>query len=99
MLKGVYNIKTKVFKVTGEEIEPLETIALDEDHWDSVISKETGEPLYDINIFFDDFAEDGGDENNPKNYQAQFVNLEKNGEGLTTTGHNYQTLPLEVIAK
>jgi hypothetical protein len=63
-----------------------------------VNSIKTGEPIYDVNLFFDDFANDGGDVNNPKNYQAQYVNLTKKG-GQYYVGNNYKTLPIEVVLK
>ena len=99
-MKATFNLATKELVVTGESIETLTTIADEwEDYWDSVKDINTGEPLYDINLYFDDFANDGGDESNPANYQAQYVNLIKNEDGSYSVGKDYQSLELEVIAK
>ena len=97
-LTATFNLKTKEFIVKGKGIHTLKTI-IDhdwEDYWDSVNSIKTGEPIYDVNLFFDDYANDGGDENNPKNYQAQYVNLTKKG-GQYYVGSDYTSLPLTVI--
>lgn len=101
-MKAKYNIKTRILEITGKEIKPFKVkVPKDqfEDYWSSVSDRKTGEPLYDINLYFDDFAEDGADEQNPKNYQAQFVNLEKNEKGEIIIGFDYQTLPLKVSVK
>ena len=97
-MKATFNIKTKVFTVTGKEIMPFKTTIQSDhdDYWDSVQSKKTGEPLYDINLYCDDFVgADKFDDKNPKNYQAQFVNLILGGE-FTEVGNDYRNLPLKV---
>lgn len=99
-MKATYNLSTQVLEVTGKEIKPFKKkVTEPHDYWNSVKDEKTGEPLYDINLFFDDFANDGGDENNHKNYQAQFVNLKKNDKGEILTGSNYQTMKLTVVGK
>lgn len=99
-MKATFNIKTKVLTVKGKEILPFQTtIESDhDDYWDSVTSKKTGEPLYDINIFCDDFVGTGEhDDTNPLNYSMQFVDLVLDGrDGFITVGSNYQNLPLKV---
>lgn len=99
-LKATFNIVTKEFTVTGKGINPLKTIIDNEweDYWDCVTSKETGEPIYDVNLFFDDFANDGGEESNPKNYQAQYVSLKKDGDNYEVQS-DYESLPLKVFVK
>lgn len=99
-LTATFNIKTKEFTVEGEGIHMLKTV-IDhewEDYWDSVNCIETGEAIYDINLFFDDYANDGGDENNPLNYQAQYVSLTKK-DGNYEVGSDYEKLPLKVFVE
>ncbi len=101
-MKATYNIKTRVLEITGKEILPFKVKVPKnqfEDYWNSVKEKKTGEPLYDVNLYFDDFDRDGANEQNPKNYQAQFVNLTTNDKGEILTGKDYQKLPLKVKVK
>jgi len=100
-MKATFNIKTREFIVKGKDIETLQVIIPknDDDYWETLYDKKTDEPIFDVNIFFDDYANDGGDINNPKNYQAQYVKLieDKHNEGYLTNDSNYQTLKLKVI--
>lgn len=107
-MKATFNLKTRILHVTGKEIES-KTIRVPNrdahDYWNSVRSKKTGEPLYDINLYMDDFVNDGkhpyGDDKNPKNWQAQFVDLivDKKGKFGYSTGNDWRILPLKVKRK
>lgn len=101
-MKATYNIKTRILEITGKEIKPFKVkIPKNEfyDYWNCVKDKKTGEALYDVNLFCDDFANDGGDEQNPKNYQAQYVNLTTDDKGIIQMGNDYQQLSLKVSVK
>lgn len=100
MFKATFNIKTKEFTVKGKGIDTLNTTVTDgwEDYWDCVTDKKTGEPIYDVNLFFDDYSGDGGKVDNPKNYKAQYVALSfsEGGELEVKPNADYISLPLEV---
>jgi hypothetical protein len=103
-MKATFNIKTRILNVSGKEIYSFrQRLKVNDcgDFWHSVMSKKTGKPIYDINLWHDDFAQDGGEWNNPKNWQAQFVDLivDKKGRGGYSTGNDWRPLPLKVKRK
>ena len=66
-----------------------------EEKWNELLLGD--EPLYDVNLSFDDYANDGGNVNNPANYQMQFVNLEKQQNGAYLMGLNFEGMKVKIV--
>lgn len=105
LLSAIYDRKTKTWSVTGETIKPFlyaHDIEQDGDVWHSVNCIKTGEPIFDINLWFDDSIEETNAEHNYdpysnfKNYGFQFVELEM-VNGTLTTGSNYRSGNFQLI--
>ena len=102
-MKATFNIKTRILHVTGKEIYSLRMrLKVGEcgDWWHSVNSKETGNPIYDINLWHDDFVQDGGKWDNPKNWKMQYVGLRKNEKSIYLENDgDYKVMKMKVKRK
>jgi len=99
-MKATYNLETRVLVVSGKEILPFTVIIPENefyDYWDTVEDL-NGNPIYDINIWFDHFDDIDHSINNPKNWKAQYVDLIDEGDGIKV-GNNYRKLELTVIGE
>jgi len=104
-LSAVYDRTSKIWSVTGENIKPFSyahDIEQDGDVWHSVNCAKTGEPIFDINLWFDDSIDETNAEHNYdpysniKNYGFQFVELEMEN-GTLKTGSNFRSGNLQLI--
>lgn len=98
-MKAIYNLTTKVLIVLGDEIQNfIETI--DEmGEWRTLYDKE-GNPLFDVQLDFDDSIDKGRNTTlNPNNYNVQYVNLIKTSEDSETysMGDNWKNIELTII--
>jgi len=102
-MKATFNIKTRILNVSGKEIYSFrQRLKVNDcgDFWHSVRSKKTGKPIYDINLWHDNFADDDGKWNNPKNWKMQKVSLlKKEGSKYLETGSDWEAIPLKVKRK
>lgn len=99
-MKATYNLETRVLVVSGKEILPFTVIIPENEfyeYWDTVEDL-NGNSLYDINIWFDHFDDIDHSINNPKNWQAQYVDLIGEGDGIRV-GNDYRQLELTVIGE
>lgn len=97
-MKATYNLETRVLVVSGKEILPFTAIVPENEfyeYWDTVVGLD-GNSLYDINIWFDHFDDTNHSINNPKNWQAQYVDLVGEGDDIRV-GDDYRQLELTVI--
>jgi hypothetical protein len=99
MMKAVYDIYTQILIVTGDNIQTLVTIITEMGEWNSVNDLE-GNPLYDIQLDFDDSIDEGTNtELNVDNYNLQYVNLIPTGdkEYPLTSGTDWRNAELTII--
>lgn len=99
-MKATYNLETRVLVVSGREILPFTAIVPENqfyDYWDTVVGLD-GNSLYDINIWFDHFDDIDHSENNPKNWQAQYVDLVGEEDDIRV-GDDYRQMELIVTGE
>jgi hypothetical protein len=105
-MKATFNIKTRILNVSGKEIYSFrQRLKVNDcgDFWHSVMSKKTGKPIYDINLWHDSFVPSDNanvEWNNPKNWKIQKVSLLKQeGSKYLVTGNDWEVIPLKVKRK